>query len=664
MNENDLLKNFAKLLGPGAEEALKATEEKQEKEKKLLESIATSLGPEAKAKLQAIEEEQQRKQRAKEEKKERERKLLETLNASLLNLISDNPDKIEIIEQEVVEAAAEIPIEVPVEVITEEIPQTIVEELPPVAQTPVEATAANPVVLPPVPEYVPAGFRKELDIVKKTIQDLHRLIARQSSLLAGASHGGGEVNLRYLDDVDRTTIADGLFLMYDAASKKFVFTEGGGGSGGGPRGYTGSQGPIGYSGSIGGTGYTGSSGYTGSIGGTGYTGSEGGIGFTGSQGDQGPTGYDGSQGLTGYTGSGGLGYTGSSGVGYTGSAGTDGIVGYNGSVGFTGSAGIDGYTGSAGAGYTGSTGYTGSIGSSGYTGSQGSTGPLGPQGSTGYTGSRGYTGSVGSTGFTGSFGYSGSQGDLGYTGSFGNTGYTGSIGYTGSQGIQGTTGYTGSFGNIGYTGSTGVGYTGSIGYTGSAATISATINQTFTGDGTSNSFNITGGYIPNSLVVFLNGVKQVDNVDVSITSGSSVTFTVPPANNYIVDVFGYQANNITYQQAQVDWNQSNTSAVDYIKNKPTINGIVHPTYTVTASTYAISNADYYVGVNYAANVTLSLPGTAISGKGIIIKDESGNCVNNPITVSGTVDNDPTGFILTINNGGIHMLYNNGSWRII
>ena len=47
----------------------------------------------------------------------------------------------------------------------------------------------------------------------------------------------------------------------------------------------------------------------------------------------------------------------------------------------------------------------------------------------------------------------------------------------------------------------------------------------------------------------------------------------------------------------------------------------------------------------------------------IVKDESGNCANNPITVTGNVDNDPGGFILQQDNGGIQMIYRNG-WRIV
>ena len=89
----------------------------------------------------------------------------------------------------------------------------------------------------------------------------------------------------------------------------------------------------------------------------------------------------------------------------------------------------------------------------------------------------------------------------------------------------------------------------------------------------------------------------------------------------------------------------------------------HPTTLVTTAAYTVGRKDYYVGVNYAGAVTLTLPSVAKDGRYIIIKDESGQCSVNQITVQGTVDNDPTGFILAVNNGAIQMIYRNG-WRIV
>jgi hypothetical protein len=92
--------------------------------------------------------------------------------------------------------------------------------------------------------------------------------------------------------------------------------------------------------------------------------------------------------------------------------------------------------------------------------------------------------------------------------------------------------------------------------------------------------------------------------------------------------------------------------------------IIHNTTLVTTNTYSVIDTDYYIGVNYAGPVTITIPSSVSSGREVVIKDESGNCETHNITVSATVDNDANGFILAVNNGAIHMLYRGGSWRII
>jgi hypothetical protein len=108
------------------------------------------------------------------------------------------------------------------------------------------------------------------------------------------------------------------------------------------------------------------------------------------------------------------------------------------------------------------------------------------------------------------------------------------------------------------------------------------------------------------------------------------------------------------------YNQDNRKFYfDYV----TSNNISNNTRVVTSSTYSLVPDDYYVGINYAGPTTITLQPTAQNGKVVVIKDESGNCSINPITVTGNVDNDSGGFILKINNGAIQMIYRNG-WRII
>lgn len=89
----------------------------------------------------------------------------------------------------------------------------------------------------------------------------------------------------------------------------------------------------------------------------------------------------------------------------------------------------------------------------------------------------------------------------------------------------------------------------------------------------------------------------------------------------------------------------------------------HQTTLVTTPTYTVGRKDYYVGINYAGAVTITLPTNVKNGRYIIIKDESGRCSKFPIIVQGNVDNDPDGFILRIDNGGIQMIYRDG-WRIV
>jgi len=69
------------------------------------------------------------------------------------------------------------------------------------------------------PEPVLARPTKNLEA---EVKRLEQWISR----LAATGPGGGEVNLRYLDDVDRSTIEDNHYLRYNAPTKKFVFDHG------------------------------------------------------------------------------------------------------------------------------------------------------------------------------------------------------------------------------------------------------------------------------------------------------------------------------------------------------------------------------------------------------------------------------------------------------
>ena len=95
-----------------------------------------------------------------------------------------------------------------------------------------------------------------------------------------------------------------------------------------------------------------------------------------------------------------------------------------------------------------------------------------------------------------------------------------------------------------------------------------------------------------------------------------------------------------------------------------IEDLTFHTTSVTSSNYQIGRKDYYIGVNYPGPVSISLPIQNVKeGRQVVVKDESGLCSVNNITISGiSIDND-TQAILAINNGSLTFIYSRG-WRII
>ena len=96
-----------------------------------------------------------------------------------------------------------------------------------------------------------------------------------------------------------------------------------------------------------------------------------------------------------------------------------------------------------------------------------------------------------------------------------------------------------------------------------------------------------------------------------------------------------------------------------------VNELDHATKLVTGD-YTCTKKDYYIGVNSPTPCTITLPPNKKNGRLFIVKDESGNCATNRITIiasnGDTIDND-TSAIMGINNMTLQFIYRNG-WRII
>lgn len=113
--------------------------------------------------------------------------------------------------------------------------ETLTEEIPP------QQTTIQPEAIPS-PEERAAGIQQdalkyltgksfqqpEPDMVSQDVDDIRaklKFLEQAIGKIAATGPGGGEVNLRWLDDVDRATIEDGHFLKYNATKKKFDFVE-------------------------------------------------------------------------------------------------------------------------------------------------------------------------------------------------------------------------------------------------------------------------------------------------------------------------------------------------------------------------------------------------------------------------------------------------------
>lgn len=95
-----------------------------------------------------------------------------------------------------------------------------------------------------------------------------------------------------------------------------------------------------------------------------------------------------------------------------------------------------------------------------------------------------------------------------------------------------------------------------------------------------------------------------------------------------------------------------------------------PITSVTTSSYTIKPQDYYIGVNYAGAVTITLPKADREGKIFVVKDELGEAAkgtNRHITILPTGSDLIDGrnrAILAFNYGSLTFIWKGNSWRVV
>jgi len=84
---------------------------------------------------------------------------------------------------------------------------------------------------------------------------------------------------------------------------------------------------------------------------------------------------------------------------------------------------------------------------------------------------------------------------------------------------------------------------GSIGSGGGGGGSSQYVREKFTATSGQTSFTITGGYTPERIDVFQNGIKLVNGDDVTVTSGTSIVLTTGAVAGDVIDVVGLASGN-------------------------------------------------------------------------------------------------------------------------
>jgi hypothetical protein len=95
-----------------------------------------------------------------------------------------------------------------------------------------------------------------------------------------------------------------------------------------------------------------------------------------------------------------------------------------------------------------------------------------------------------------------------------------------------------------------------------------------------------------------------------------------------------------------------------------------PVKSVTSSSYTVKPQDYYIGVNYAGAVTITLPKADREGKIFVVKDELGEAskgTNRYITIlptgSDLIDSRDRA-ILAYDYGSLTFIWKGNSWRVV
>ena len=207
--------------------------------------------------------------------------------------------------------------------------------------------------------------------------------------------------------------------------------------------------------------------------------------------------------------------------------------------------------------------------------------------------------------------------------------------------------------------------------------ISGTPTQVTGADANGNTLAYDAGFVD----VFLNGVKQVNGTDVTVTSGDTVTFASALANGDVVDIVGFGTFNVAaVAGSAINSGTINLDRLPTITNAKlqnssiTINGsavalggsvTVEQDFTweiKTSSFTAAASRGYFVDTSSAA-VTATLPSSATLGDTIRFVDHAAAFDTNNLTVarnSHKIQGDASDMTVATERAGFALVYVNAT----
>jgi len=117
-------------------------------------------------------------------------------------------------------------------------------------------------------------------------------------------------------------------------------------------------------------------------------------------------------------------------------------------------------------------------------------------------------------------------------------------------------------------------------------------------------------------------------------------------------------------QIQSDWTQATNTALDYIKNKPTI--LAEPAFSVQTADFNATAGSRYGYNTTAGVVTATLPASPATGDAIYFADASGTTSTNNFIIArngGTIMSSASDMTTNTNDQSFGLFYNGTTWRV-